>query len=254
VTRRLTLLPLAIIASLSMIIAACASTPQASVLSDPKEILTQAVLSLNGVKTAELTGSFSGTIAAAQLGNFDLSTITMSGQIDIPNKKAKFSLDAPTLLGTKVDALLLDQVAYVKLAGPFAAMANLQADKYTKTTLPQSSDNPTDVATTVANVKASLDKLPTPPVKDADEKCGDLDCYHVTLKLTAADLKTLDSSSTLDGDVTLDIWSHKSDYRPAKIVAAVTTTQLGTFSVTLEIKYDVAVTVDAPPADQVVSP
>jgi len=254
VTRRLTLLPLAIIASLTMIVAACASTPQASILTDPKEILTQAVISLNGVKTAELTGSFSGTIAAAQLGNFDLSTITMSGQIDIPNKKAKFSLDAPALLGTKVDALLLDQVAYIKLAGPFAAMANLQADKYTKTTVPQSSDNPTDVATTVANLKASLDKLPTPPVKDADEKCGDLDCYHVTLKLTAADLKTLDSSSTLDGDVTLDVWSHKSDYRPAKIVAAVTTTQLGTFAVTMELKYDVAVTVDAPPADQVVSP
>ena len=66
-------------------------------------------------------------------------------------------------------------------------------------------------------------------------------------------IKFIDSSSTLDGDVTLDVWSHKSDYRPAKIVAAVTTTQLGTFSVTMELKYDVAVTVDAPPADQVVS-
>src|SRR5947209_5716068 len=163
VTRRMTLLPLAIIASLSMVIAACASTPQAPALTDPKEILTQAVVSLNGVKTAELTGSFSGTIAAAQLGTFDLSTITMSGQIDIPNKKAKFNLDAPTLLGTKVDALLLDQVAYVKVAGPFAALANLQADKYTKAIVPQSSDNPTDVATTVANLKAGLDKLPTPP-------------------------------------------------------------------------------------------
>ena len=253
-TRRLALLPLAIIASLSMVIAACSSTPSAPPLTDPKEILTQAVVSLNTVKTLEFTGTFTGSIAAAQLGNFDLSTITMSGSLDIPNKKAKFNVDAPTLLGTKVDALLLDQTAYLKIAGPFAAVAHVQSDKYTKTTIPASSDNPTDVAKTVNDVKAALDKLPTPPVKDADEKCGDLDCYHVSLKLSAADLKTLDSTSTLNGDVTVDIWSRKIDYRPAKIVFGVTTTDLGTFSMTMEIKYDVSVSVDAPPADQVVTP
>jgi opacity protein-like surface antigen len=254
VTRRLSLLPLAIIASLSVLIAACASAPSAPVLTDPKEILTQSVVSVNNVKTLEFTGTFSGSVAAAQLGNFDLSTIKMSGSLDIPNKKAKFTLDAPTLLGTKIDALLLDQAAYLKIAGPFAAMAHAQSDKYTKTTIPESSSNPTDVAKTVSDVKAALDKLPTPPVKDADEKCGDQDCYHVTLKVSAADLKTLDSTSTLNGDVTVDIWSHKSDYRPAKITFGVATTDLGTFSMTMEIKYDVSVAVDAPPADQVVNP
>jgi hypothetical protein len=253
VTRRLILMPLALLATLSMVLAACGSTPQAPALTDPKDILTQAVVSVSSVKTVEVTGSFSGTIAAAQLGTFDLSTVRMSGALDIPNKKAKFTLDAPTLLGTKIDALLLDQTAYLKIAGPIAGVAQVQSDKYTKTTVPASSNNPTDVAKIVADLKSALDKLPA-PVKAADEKCGDQDCYHVTLKLSAADLKALDSTSTLAGDVTLDMWSHKSDYRPAKMVFGVTTPQLGTFSMTMELKYDVSVAVDAPPADQVVSP
>jgi hypothetical protein len=255
VNRRLALFPLAIAASLAIALAACSSTPQAPLLTDPKEILTQSVISVKDVKTLELTGVFSGSVSAAQLGSFDLSTIKMSANLDIPNKKAKLSLDAPTLLGTKIDAILIDKVAYYKIAGLLGAQLGASADKYTKKDVPTASGNATtdvtDVAKMVADIKAALDKLPTPPVKDADEKCGDQDCYHVTMKLTAADLKTLDASSTLNGDVALDLWSRKSDYRPAKIVFAVTTADLGTFGMTFELKYDVSVSIDAPPADQI---
>jgi hypothetical protein len=258
VTRRLSLLPLAIVASLSIILTACASTPQAPALTDPKEILGNAVVSLKDVKTFEFTGTFGGAINAAQLGNFDLSSVKMSGAVDVPNKKLKFSLDAPALLGTKIDALVLDTVAYYKIAGPFAAVLGASADKYTKSDVPTASGNPvadlTDVAKAVADIKAQLDKLPTPPTKAADEKCGDQDCYHVILKLSQADLTALGPTSSMSGDVSLDLWSRKSDYRPAKLTFAVTTVELGTFSMTIELKYDVSVSVDAPPADQVVSP
>ena len=66
----------------------------------------------------------------------------MSGAVDIPNKKAKFSLDAPTLLGTKIDALLVDQTAYYKVAGPGRDRLGASADKYTKVPLPTASDQP----------------------------------------------------------------------------------------------------------------
>ena len=56
--------------------------------------------------------------------------------MDVPNKKAKVSLDAPTLMGTKLDALLLDQSAYYKVAGPLAMMLNASADKWTKVAVP----------------------------------------------------------------------------------------------------------------------
>jgi hypothetical protein len=259
VTRRFSFSLFAIIASLAVIVSACASTPPAApALTDPKEILSTSIVSVKDVKTLEFTGTFTGSIKASQLGDLDLSTVKMSGAIDIPNKKLKFSLDAPTLLGTKIDALVLDKVAYYKIAGPLAALIGASADKYTKADVPTASDNPaadlTDVTAGVAQLKAALDQLPTPPTKAADEKCGDQDCYHVILKVSSADLKTLDPSSSASGDVSIDLWSRKSDNRPAKLAFSVTTVDTGTFGMTLDIKYDVPVTVDAPPADQVVSP
>jgi hypothetical protein len=258
VTHRLSLSLLAIIASLAVVLAACGATPQAvaPALTDPKEILTSAVTSLKDVKTFELTSAFSGTVKVPNMGDFDLSTVKMTASVDIPNKKAKFSLDAPTLLGTKIDALAIGNTSYVKVSGALSAMLGGGGDKYKKTEAATPSGQPsadiTDVVKMVADLKAALDKLPTPPTKAADEKCGDQDCYHVTTKVTAADLQALDpSAGAVGGDVSVDIWSRKSDYRPAKIAFAATTAEMGTFGLTLEIKYDVGVAVEAPPADQI---
>lgn len=254
-TRRLSIALFGIVASLSLVVGACSSTPAAPALTDPKAILTASVVSLKDVKTLEFTGTFSGSIKAGQVGTFDLSTFKMSGAIDIPNKKLKFNLDAPTLLGTKVDALVLGNVAYYKIAGMLAAEVGASADKYTRADLPTASGDPaadaTDVTKLVADMNAALAKLPTPPTKGADEKCADQDCYHVTLNVTAADLKTLEPTASVNADVSLDLWARKSDYRPAKVVVAVTTVDMGTFAMTLELKYDVSVSVEAPPADQI---
>jgi hypothetical protein len=259
VTRHSFALPLfAVLASLAVVLGACNSTPAAPPLTDPKEILTKAIVTLRDVKTAEFTGSFTGSLNAEQLGNFDLSKITMSGQFDIPNKKVKFSLDAPTLLGTKIDALVVDQVAYYKVAGPAAISLHASADKYTKVPLPSGTTSPvsqvTDVATLTANTQAELDKLPQAPVKQADEKCGDQDCYHVSVAMTAADVRKLSPGNGFDGAIAVDIWTRKSDYRPARIGFSFATIEMGSFGINLDLKYDVNVSVDAPPADQVVTP
>jgi hypothetical protein len=257
VTRRLSLSLLAIVASLAVVVGACASTPPAApALTDPKEILTSAVTSLKDVKTFELSSSFSGTVKVPNMGDFDLSTIKMSASVDVGAQKAKFSLDAPSLLGTKIDAIALGNVTYVKVSGMLGTMLGAGADKYTKKELPTPSGlpsaNPADIAKLVGDLTAALDKLPTPPTNAADEKCGDQDCYHVTLKVTAADLRSLDPSvGTPDGDINVDIWSRKSDYRPAKIAFAATTSEMGTFGLTLDLKYDIGVNVEAPPADQI---
>jgi len=257
VTRRFSLSLLAILATLAVVLGACASTPPAApALTDPKEILTSAVTSLKDVKTFELSSSFSGTVKVPNMGDFDLSTIKMTASVDIANSKAKFNLDAPTLLGTKIDALAIGNTTYLKVSGMLGTMLGAGADKYTKNEIAtpqgQPSANPADVVKLVADIKAALDKLPTPPTKAADEKCGDQDCYHVTTKVTAADLKALDpTAAAVDGDISVDLWSRKSDYRPAKLAFAVTTAEMGTFGITLDLKYDVPVSVDAPPADQI---
>jgi len=259
VFRRPLALPLAsIVASLAVILAACNSAPAAPALTDPKEILTKAATSLTNVKTFEFSGGFTGSVKAPQLGDFDLSKVTMSGAVDVANKKLKFSLDAPTLLGTRIDALVLDETAYYKVAGPAALSLGATADKYTKVPLPSGSTDPvsqvTDVTKLASELGAGLDKLPKPPVKAADEKCGDQDCYHVTIAMTAADLQTLSPTESIQGDVNVDVWTRKNDYRPAKFLISVTTVDMGTFGVTLDVRYDVGVSVDAPPADQVSTP
>lgn len=245
-------------ATASVVLAACgAATPAAPALTDPKEILTATILSLKDVKTVEFTGSFTGSIDMKELGTpLDLSTVKLSGAADIDGKKAKFSLDAPTLLGTKVDALLLDTVAYYKIAGPLAAMTGGSADKFAKVDVPAPSGKPVtdqaEIDKQIDDFKAALDKLPTPPTKGADEKCGDQDCYHVTMKVTAAEMKSLGGDvDTFDGDVTVDLWSRKNDLRPAKLSFSMTSSQFGTIGMTFDLKYDGAVSVEAPPADQV---
>jgi hypothetical protein len=256
VIRRLALLPIALVAVLSLVLAACgASTPAAPALTDPKEIVTKGVTSLVDIKTFEFTSTFTGNVNAAQLGAFDLSTIKMAGAVDIANKTAKFSLDAPTLLGSKLDALLIGNTAYYKVSGALAAALKGTADKYTKVEVPTASGNPvaaaTDVTALVAQLQTAHGQLPSPLTKAADEKCGDLDCYHVSTVVTAAQAKALDPTATLDGDVTVDLWTRKTDYRPAKFSISIVSATLGSFGMSIDVKYDTAVTVTAPPADQI---
>ncbi|HEU4572664.1 MAG TPA: hypothetical protein VFR93_08245, partial [Candidatus Limnocylindrales bacterium] len=78
-TRRLATLSLALVATLSTILAACASPPAAPALSDPKEIVTKGVASLADVKSVEFTTTFSGTVNAEGVGQFDLSSVKLTG-------------------------------------------------------------------------------------------------------------------------------------------------------------------------------
>ena len=71
-----------------------------------------------------------------------------------------------------------------------ATMAGMTPGKYTKMAIPEESDpvsDPSQVAESVDKANEALDKLPA-PTKQADEKCGDQDCYHITIAATAEEL------------------------------------------------------------------
>ena len=255
-SRRFALILAALATTTSLVLASCQSAPAAPLLSDPKEILTETVVSLKDLDTVEFTGSFTGTVEAAELGgSLDLSSVKLSGALDVPNEKARFSLDAPTLLGTKIDALVVDGAAYYKIAGMLAGMLGATPDKYTKEEIPESSGrpmtDPEEIAKAVDDIKAALDELPNPPTKGADEKCGDQDCYHVTITATADELDELDPTGGAAGDVTFDLWTRHSDRLPAKLTISVDSPDVGAIGITIEFRYGVTVTVDAPPADQI---
>ena len=256
VIRRIAFLPLALVATLAVVLAACGSTPAAApALTDPKEIVTKGVTSLVDVKSFEFTGTFSGTATAPGAGSFDLKDIKMSGAVDVANKAAKFTLDAPAIAGTNIDAVVVGNTAYYKVAGALALMANATADKYTKVELPNDASNPavaaTDVTKLVSALQVGLAQLPVQPTKAPDDRCSDQDCYHVTLTLTKDQLAAFGAGSTADGDVTVDLFTRKSDYRPGKIALSVASASMGTFGAAIDLKYDTSVSIVAPPPDQI---
>jgi hypothetical protein len=255
VIRRRALLPLAIVATLSLVLAACNSTPDAPALTDPKDIVAKGVTSLVDVKSFEITGSFTGSVNAAQLGTFDLSTIRLAAAVDIAAKAARVSFDAPSLLGSKLDAIVVGDTAYYKVAGALATALRGSADKYTKVPFPTGAANPaaaaTDMTRLVAQLQEQLAKLPSVLSRGPDEKCGDLDCYHVSTTLTGAQAGAFGASANLDGDLTFDLWTRKRDYRPARISLSIASPTLGTLGMAFDIRYDVSVGVSAPPADQI---
>jgi hypothetical protein len=257
VTRRPMLALASILTTLALVVGACNQGANAPALTDPTEILNQTIASFKNVTTIEFVGALSGEVEVAELGgSLDLSSTTIAGAIDIPNQKGKVTIDAPSLLGTKLEAILLDGFAYVKIDGMLATMAGMTPGKYTKMEIPEESDpvsDPSQVAESVDEANEALEKLPT-PTKQADEKCGDQDCYHITIAATAEELAEIspEAGAAGDGDVTIDIWSRKSDLRPAKLQVSLASEDMGTVGFTIDFKYDVTVDVSAPPADQVV--
>ena len=237
---------------------ACQGAPAAPALSDPKEILTQSILSLNNVKTIQIKGDLTGTVQVPNSGPLDLKGTSLSLDADIAGKKAHINVSVPSFMGTSAEAVILDNVAYFKMTGPLAGMLGADVTgKFKKSDLPAASGDPgqlvSDPTKAIAELKAQLDKLPA-PTKAADEKCGDQDCYHTVLKLTDKDLAALSSAApdpSMAGTFTIDVWSRKNDLRPAKLAFGIDAGTQGSGTMTFTITYDQAVTIAAPPADQI---
>jgi hypothetical protein len=248
--RRL-LIVIAFAASLAVV--ACTNTPAAPALTDPKDILVQSIASLQNVKTATIKGTFTGAVNAAEAGNFDLSSVKIDLALDVPAKKTRATVDAPTLMGTKLDLIVADGNTYLQIVGPLAALIGGDATgKYTKTAVGETvPDEATDPAKVIAELRKGVDQLPRAPEKLADERCGDQDCYHVRLALTGADLATLGAGEAGIGNVSVDIFTRKNDLRPGRITFALDMGAQGNVGGTFEFTYDQGVNISAPPADQI---
>ena len=257
--RRIAFAPLVLVAVLAIVVAACGSaTPARPEITDPKQVLSESLATLKDIKTFEFTTAFSGTVEMAELGgSLDLSTTTMSGAFDIAAKKFKLTLDAPSIMGTKVEALGVDGFSYVKISGLLAGMMGGEAGKWMKAAMADTAtevvEDPAELQKQIDEFTAALEKLPTPPTFAAAEKCGNVDCYHVVLKASSDDLSGISGGLEAgEGDATIDFWSSKNDLRPAKLGVSVVSPELGTIGIVMSFTYDVSVSVDAPPADQVI--
>jgi hypothetical protein len=273
-TRR-TMFPSLVLALVAFVATACSAAPAASPVSDPAEILTQSLASLKDVKTVQIHGEIAGTLSLAEMGGaIDLAGTTVDIAVDLPKQAVHLNLSAPSFMGTTVDAIVVDSKAYLKLAGPLAGFLGAGAgDKYLVTDVTPSTDGASpapsmDPAAAIDDLRAQIAKLPTAPTKLPDEKCGDVDCYHVQIHAdgsalsglgnsilpgaaaSAPDTSAAPAASGATGDVTVDVWSRKDDLRPAKVTVTATTPDSGNLSATFTFTYDQAATITAPPADQ----
>lgn len=239
-------LPLAVV-----LVAACA--PSAPQLSDPKEILVRSLETLQQTKSVHLVADVSGQFPLDPLGigssrPLDFSGTRLEGDLDIAGKKARLSFSAPAF-NLSGEVIQVGETSYLKVS--------LLGDKYVKSTTDEAGvpAEVSDPQQAIADLRAALDELATPPEKLGDEKCGDADCYRVALRVAAselAELGALGGSSGGPGDVRLEVWVRKSDLRPAKVALTAAAAGQGSLSVTLTLSdFDRPVTIVEPPPDQV---
>jgi hypothetical protein len=229
---------------LALAASACGPAPGPS--PNPTQILNESIGSLSALKSAHIHIDVAGS-AKLDILNIGLaSTIDLTGttadiDVDLVGDKVHATVTIPTLFGATADLIQIGPDQYLK--------SSISGPKYRKTTAV-----PIDPQALIKGVQDVLAKLPAPPVRGADEKIGDQLCYRLTLKMTAADIRSLGAPlpATMTGDGTIDAWVRMNDSRPAKVVATLNGGDQGSLTLTiLPSNFDVPIAIDPPPADQI---
>ncbi len=252
-SRRLALL----LALITSFVIACAGAPAAPPLTDPNEILVKSAEALAKAKSvhfaASLTGTFSGDMmGTGQDTEFKLDGTTAEGDVDVAGKKARASFSVPALLGLSGEVIQVGQNTFMK-----TSLTGANYQKQSSAEIPV--DEVADPAKAAEAVREALEAPGVSPTKGEDAKCGDnKDCYQVEIDLTGEELAALASEAPDTGTdlseaamkITFSV--EKDTLRLAKVVVSVTAGAAGSVDMTLTMtKWDEAVTISEPPADQV---
>jgi hypothetical protein len=249
--RRALALP-ALLVVAAIVVGACGGTA-APALSDPAEILAKAVESMQKAKSFHLEATVEGTFSADLTGSGQPSEIslggtTLSADIDIANSNAHLEMAVPALLGMTADVIVVGEDTWTR--------TSFTGDKYQKSNSADSGIpvDATDPEKALKDLQEWLKKPEVAPTKGADASCGSKTCYEVTIDLTSEELKALvpDAGDLGAGSVVLTVLVEKDTFRPASLALAFSAADVGELTVTLTLsKWDEAVTIAAPPADQV---
>ena len=124
------------------------------------------------------------------------------------------------------DIIVIGNDTYTKVS--------LLGDKYTKSTSTDSDSEPaaaTDPQKIIDELSKFLNTPGVAPTKQADEKCGDKDCYHVSMNLTADQLtasRAALGSAAPNGTGTVDVVGPEERPAPAKVTVAANAGDQGT--------------------------
>jgi hypothetical protein len=258
--RRLaSLLSLAAVASI--VVAACGG-PAAPALTDPKEIVTAAVRTAQAAKSVHVDATLDGGIKADLSGSgaagaeISLTGTTAAADVDITAGNAHATFAVPALLGLSGELIQVGDTSYVK--------TSLTGDKFQ---IQKAADslpvNPGDTRSLVDSVGEALSQPGVDPVKGDDVACGNTQCYTVKIELTPDEIKALGGGGPAASALPVDLGSatlnltirvEKDSTRLAGLAASVSMGDQGSLTVDLTFsKWDEAVSISAPPADQVQS-
>jgi hypothetical protein len=242
------------------------ATPTPSPISDPHEVITQAVAHASAVKSLHIKIEVSGSVNISALtggnsgstglsGNIDLSGSTVEGDVDITKQDADLKLAVPNLLGTTGEFIVVDGYLYTRIS--------LSGDKFTKSKLsdsiPVSIPSPGAIASGVITdqidaFRKTLTDAGAVATLKPDDEVGGKDAYHVSISLPVdrinsmlgAEGGSVASGITLDS-VSVEIWTYKENLLPAKIEIKGSAGATGNLDVVVTISnYDQAVTIKAP--------
>ena len=250
-----------LLAAASIVVGACSSAG-APALTDPKEIVTAALragqaaksvhvdLTLDGSLNADLTGS------GATGSKLALTGTTGTADVDIAAGNAHATFAVPALLGLTGELIEVGGMTYVK--------TSLTGDQFqAQSATDQLPVNPGDTKSLIDNVGDFLSKPGVDPVKGDDVACGSTQCYTVKIELTPAELSALgaDTAGAIPSELPVDLGAatlsvtirvEKDTNRLGGVAVAVAMGDQGSLTVDLAFsKWDQAVTITAPPADQI---
>ncbi|MBA3877470.1 MAG: hypothetical protein C0498_11170 [Anaerolinea sp.] len=247
--RALALPALLVVAAL----AAGACGGSAPALTDPGEILTKAVETLQKAKSLRLEATVDGTVkldltGTGSGGDIALTGTSLQADIDIEKASARLNLAVPALLGMTAEVIVVGEETYVR--------SSFNPEKFQKSStsgagLPV---DPTDPEASLKELQDWLKKPEVDPKKLDDTSCGTKSCYQIEIDLSAEDLKALspEAADLGDASVVLTLLVEKDTLRPASMVVTVTSAEVGELTMTITMsKWDESLSIEAPPADQV---
>jgi hypothetical protein len=223
-----------------------------SAISDPGEILTKAVESLQKAKTVHMEATVDGTISldfmgTGQAGDIALTGTKLTADVDIEDGNLTASLAVPAILGLTADVIVVGDDSYTR--------TSMTGDKYQKGSA--SGSGPVDASDPEQSLKDLQEWLTKPevgPEKLDDASCGSKSCYQVKIDLAAAELGSLipDVGDLGGAAVVLTVLVEKDTLHPASLTIDIGAAELGDVTLTLRLsRWDESLDISAPPADQI---
>ncbi len=257
---------LTVLVALGSMLGACQTAPPPATLTDPKEILAATITTTAAARTVRIDGSADGTVELPAVGfdtpsAIELTGTTFSADLDLAGGDARVTFSAPGLLGLTGEVIALDGTSYLKttLTGSLYHAQAIGAD------VPAPSGG--SQTTFLKGVTELLANPALQPVKGDDVECGSSSCYRVELLLSKADLTALGLerleapaglpspsplAAVIPTPLEMTVLVAKDTTRLAGLTASVDRGTSGAAAIDLTFsKWDEAVSISAPPPDQV---